>query len=75
VWLNCLVVDAEVVHDDSALGNAGGAARLEDIPGTIGVALGNPAPNWPATEPFILEVSKELQILEALHMSLSGLKL
>ncbi len=49
------VVDPVVLDDDATLGNAGGAAGLEDVGRLVGEALGDPTADGAAAEPLILE--------------------
>ena len=63
-----LVVDAEVVDDDAALGDAGGAAGLEDVDRLVLQRLGHPAAHRAAAQPLVLEVAEQLQVVEALHV-------
>ena len=60
-----LVVGLEVVVVHPALGHAGRATRLEDVPGLVGESLGHPAPHGPAAQPLVLEVAQDLQIVVA----------
>ena len=53
-----LVVDAEVVADDPALGDARGAAGLEHVPRSIRQRFRDPAPHRAAAQPVVLEVAE-----------------
>ena len=63
-----LVVDAEIVGDDAALGDAGRAARLEDVDRLVLQPLGHPAAHRAAAQPFVLEQAELFEIVEALHV-------
>src|SRR5579875_2814837 len=62
------VIDAEIVLDDAAFGNAGGAAGLENISWSILKRFGYPTAYRPAPQPFVLEEAKQFQIIEGLHI-------
>ena len=59
-----LVVGAEVVDRDPALGNARGAARFEHVDRLVGKRLGHPPPHRSAAQPFVLERLEFLQVVE-----------
>ena len=75
-----LVVDPEVVDDDAALGNAGGAAGLEDVDRLVRAAPSAPsgaparrAAIRPRRRPNFLQVVEALDVLERVELERLGL--
>src|SRR5207244_2373753 len=56
-----LVVGPVVLDDDAALGDAGGAAGLEDVDRLVLQPPGDPAAHRTAAQPLVLEVAEQLQ--------------
>ena len=55
-----------VLDDDAALGDAGGAAGLEDVGGILPDILGEPAAHRTAAQPVVLEQAELAQVIETL---------
>ena len=75
-----LVVDPEVVDDDAALGDAGGAAGLEDVPRLVLAApsapsgrTGPPRSQSSSKNGELLEVVEALDVLERVELERLGL--
>src|SRR5207249_11519443 len=62
-----LVVDAEVVDDDAALGDAGRATGLKNIRRLAGKPPGNPSVDRATAEPVVLEVLEADDVGERLY--------
>src|SRR5215469_12282645 len=63
-----LVVDAEIVLDDAALGDAGGTAGLENISRLILQGFRHPTAHRAAAQAFVLEEAEQLQVVEPPHV-------
>ena len=63
-----LVVGAEVVYRDAALGDSSCSTGLEDVDGLVGEGLGHPAADRPAPQPRIFEEGELPQILKTLDV-------
>lgn len=60
-----LVVGFEIGDADARFGYAGRAAGFGNINRFASEALGNPAPYWPAAQPFVFAMAKPFQIIVA----------
>ena len=58
-----LVVGLEVLDVHPALGQAGRTAGLEDVEGLVGETLGYPTPDGAATQPVVLEVAEDGEVV------------
>jgi len=60
-----LVVGFEIGDADARFGYAGRAAGFGNINRFASEALGNPAPYWPAAQPFVFAMAEPFQIIVA----------